>query len=80
MKSVTFVGNAPSINVTMTTVYTFKSSRQNWKEIQNAAETTTCFAITSKDLRISEYFSKSCMDPKDLQRTQQDCGQMVGEP
>jgi hypothetical protein len=53
MKSVTFVGNASSINVTMTTDYTFKSSHLNWKEIQNAGETTTCFEITSKELRIS---------------------------
>jgi hypothetical protein len=46
----------PSIKVTVTTIYTFNSSRQIWKEIQNAAETTTCFEITSKELRISEYF------------------------
>lgn len=61
------------------TVTTFKSSHQKWKKIQNTAETTTWFEITSKELRISEYFFKSCMDPKDLPRTQQGCGQMVGE-
>jgi len=63
----------------MTTLYTFKSSHQKWKKIQNTAETTICFEITSKELRISEYFFKTCMDPKDLPRTQQGCGQMVGE-
>jgi hypothetical protein len=52
----------------MTTVYTIKSSRQNWKEIQNAAETTTCFEITSKELRTSEYFLNPVWTQKSFQR------------
>jgi hypothetical protein len=64
-----------TLNVTMTTFYTFKSSHQNWKGIQNAAETTTSFEITSKELRISEYY----LNPVWTQKTFQGHNRVVGK-